>query len=94
MFLAAVPSGLLIAVTAHIATDVAAVPLLWVLPLALYLVTFVIVFQTRPLIPHALVVKVQPVFVLALVAAFVLGPIEFHRRLRLRCISACSSFAC
>jgi spermidine synthase len=76
VFLAAVPSGLLIAVTAHIATDVAAVPLLWVLPLALYLVTFVIVFQTRPLIPHALVVKVQPLFILALVAAFVLGPIE------------------
>jgi hypothetical protein len=76
VFLAAVPSGLLIAVTAHIATDVAAVPLLWVLPLALYLVTFVIVFQTRPVIPHALVVKVQPLFILALVAAFVLGPVE------------------
>jgi hypothetical protein len=76
VFLTAVPSGLLIAVTAHIATDVAAVPLLWVLPLALYLITFVIVFQTRPLIPHALVVKVQPLFILALVAAFVLGPIE------------------
>ncbi|MGV3632794.1 MAG: fused MFS/spermidine synthase [Pseudorhodoplanes sp.] len=76
VFLAAVPSGLLIAVTAHIATDVAAVPLLWVLPLALYLVTFVIVFQTRPVIPHALVVKVQPLFVLALAAAFVLGPVE------------------
>src|SRR5207302_1217535 len=43
--LAAVPAGLLIAVTAHISTDVAAVPLLWVLPLALYLLTFVIVFQ-------------------------------------------------
>src|SRR5499433_2397112 len=42
--LAAVPAGLLVAVTAHISTDVAAVPLLWVLPLALYLLTFVIVF--------------------------------------------------
>src|SRR6266480_6989340 len=42
--LAAVPAGLLIAVTAHISTDVAAVPLLWVLPLALYLLTFVIAF--------------------------------------------------
>ena len=49
--LAAVPSGLLVAVTAHISTDVAAVPLLWVLPLALYLLTFVIVFQRRPIIP-------------------------------------------
>src|SRR5579871_2093467 len=36
IFLAAVPSGLLIAVTAHISTDVAAAPLLWVLPLSLY----------------------------------------------------------
>src|SRR5579863_3136935 len=35
VFLAAVPSGLLIAVTAHISTDVAAAPLLWVLPLSL-----------------------------------------------------------
>src|SRR5882757_4364929 len=42
---AAVPSGLLVAVTAHISIDVAAVPLLWVLPLALYLLTFVIVFS-------------------------------------------------
>src|SRR5262249_38296071 len=40
--LAAIPSGLLVAVTAHISTDVAAVPLLWVVPLALYLLTFVI----------------------------------------------------
>src|SRR5215510_10582714 len=46
---AAVPAGLLVAVTAHISTDVAAVPLLWVLPLALYLLTFVIVFARRPI---------------------------------------------
>jgi hypothetical protein len=71
--LAAVPSGLLIAVTAHISTDVAAVPLLWVLPLALYLLTFVIVFQTRPLIPHRLVVAVQPVFILALVVVLIIS---------------------
>src|SRR5580704_15609633 len=52
IFLAAVPSGLLVAVTAHISTDVAAAPLLWVLPLSLYLLTWVLVFQSRPLIPH------------------------------------------
>src|SRR6476660_3327116 len=66
--LAAVPSGLLVAVTAHISTDVAAVPLLWVLPLALYLLTFVIVFARRPIIPHRLVVAVQPLFIIGLVA--------------------------
>jgi SAM-dependent methyltransferase len=74
--LAAVPSGLLIAVTAHISTDVAAVPLFWTIPLALYLLTFVIVFQTRPFIPHAQVMAVQPVFVLFLVVAILMLPIE------------------
>jgi hypothetical protein len=76
VFLAAVPSGLLVAVTAHISTDVAAVPLLWVIPLALYLLTFVIVFSRNPIIPHWLVVEVQPVFVLALVAVIVYEPIR------------------
>jgi len=47
-----IPSGLLVAVTAHISTDVAAAPLLWVMPLALFLLTFVITFQRRPVIPH------------------------------------------
>ena len=74
--LAAVPSGLLVAVTAHISTDVAAVPLLWVIPLALYLLTFVIVFARRPPIPHWLVVAVQPFFVIALVAVILFEPIK------------------
>src|SRR5262249_43226348 len=69
--LTAVPSGLLIAVTAHISTDVAAVPLLWVIPLALYLLTFVIVFSRWPIIPHFIVVAIQPIFILALVALIV-----------------------
>ena len=40
MLFAAVPSGLLVAVTAHISVDVAAAPFLWVVPLALFLLTF------------------------------------------------------
>jgi hypothetical protein len=47
--LAFVPSGLLVGVTAHISTDVAAVPLLWVAPLALFLLTFVVTFRERTL---------------------------------------------
>jgi len=72
MGLAAVPAGLLVAVTAHISTDIGAVPLLWVVPLALYLVTFVIVFQARPIIPHRIVLLAQPFFLVALVATLVL----------------------
>jgi hypothetical protein len=73
---AAVPAGLLVAVTAHISTDVAAVPLLWVLPLALYLLTFVIVFARRPIVPHWLVVAVQPAFIIALVAVIIFDPVK------------------
>jgi hypothetical protein len=72
MGLAAVPAGLLVAVTAHISTDIGAAPLLWVVPLALYLATFVIVFQARPIIPHRLVLLAEPFFVVGLVAALVL----------------------
>lgn len=42
--LAFVPSSLMLGVTTHISTDIAAVPLLWVVPLALYLVTFIVAF--------------------------------------------------
>lgn len=49
--LALVPAALLTAFTAHIATDVASAPLIWVVPLALYLLTFVIVFRERSWIP-------------------------------------------
>jgi hypothetical protein len=43
-----VPSSLLLGVTMYISTDIAAVPLLWVMPLALYLLTFVLVFARWP----------------------------------------------
>lgn len=42
--LAAVPSGLLLSTTTHLTTDIMAMPLLWVIPLALYLLTFVVAF--------------------------------------------------
>ncbi len=50
--LALVPSALLTAFTTHVTTDIASAPLLWVLPLALYLLTFVMVFRDRSLIPR------------------------------------------
>jgi len=51
VWLALVPSALLTAITTHISTDVASAPLIWVLPLALYLLTFVLAFRDRFLIP-------------------------------------------
>jgi len=73
VFLAAVPSGLLIAVTAHISTDVAAAPLLWVLPLSLYLLTWVLVFQSRPLLPHKWMLMAQPVAIGGILVSLAVG---------------------
>ena len=49
------------AVTAHLTVDIAAIPLLWILPLAVYLITFILAFDRpafyrRPLIVRVLVV--------------------------------------
>ncbi len=66
--LAFAPSSLLLGVTTHLTTDVAAVPLLWVLPLTLYLVTFVIAFARSRRISHAMVLRLLPFM---LVFAFV-----------------------
>jgi len=54
--LAFVPSSLLLGVTTYITTDLAAVPLLWVLPLAIYLLTFILAFGRWPRLLHRLMV--------------------------------------
>lgn len=59
VLLAAAPSSLMLGVTAHLSTDVASAPFLWVAPLALYLLTFVIAFQSRPWIPLGVTLPVQ-----------------------------------
>ncbi|WP_420162078.1 fused MFS/spermidine synthase [Nocardiopsis sp. CNT-189] len=45
--LSALPSSLMQGATSYMSTDVAAVPLLWVIPLALYLMTYIIAFGVR-----------------------------------------------
>ena len=66
----AVPSALLLGVTAHISTDIASAPLLWVVPLALYLLTFVNAFARRPLIPLAGSARAMSLGLVVLAAVF------------------------
>jgi hypothetical protein len=73
LLLAAVPSSLLLAVTTHVSTDIAAVPLLWVLPLALYLFSFVATFARRPWVPARLSESGLPLLLLVLVGATLWG---------------------
>ncbi len=58
--LAAVPSGLLVAVTAHVSMDIAAAPFLWVIPLALFLLTFVLAFARNPVFSIASLSNLLP----------------------------------
>lgn len=71
--LAFVPSSLMLGVTAYISTEIAAVPLLWVVPLALYLLSFVLVFARRPLLDHERLVRLLPLLVLMLAPAIAGG---------------------
>jgi hypothetical protein len=64
--LAFVPSSLMLSVTTYLTTDIAAIPLLWVIPLALYLLTFILVFARKPPVPHALMVRLAPLVILLL----------------------------
>jgi hypothetical protein len=77
MALAAVPSGLVIAVTSFVTTDLAAAPFLWVIPLAMYLATFVAVFRDRPWFDHGKLVGLAPI-VVAPVAVTLLGIVKTH----------------
>jgi len=63
--LAFVPSSLLLGATTYITTDLAAVPLLWVLPLAIYLLSFILAFGRWPARLHRLVVAATAPVVLA-----------------------------
>jgi hypothetical protein len=74
--LAALPSGLLVSVTAHLTTDVAPVPLLWVVPLALYLWSFIVVFAWWPARLHRLLGRVTPMLLVFLTVALVTGATE------------------
>jgi hypothetical protein len=65
--LAFIPSSLVLAVTTYLTTDIAAVPMLWVLPLALYLLTFVLVFGSRAAVSPRPPVRVFSIVLLPIV---------------------------
>jgi hypothetical protein len=67
--LAFIPSSLMLGVTTYLSIEVVAIPLLWVIPLALYLLSFILSFARRPPLPHAWMIRALPMaaVVLALV---------------------------
>ncbi|MCF6204225.1 MAG: fused MFS/spermidine synthase [Methylococcaceae bacterium] len=72
--LAFVPSSLLLGLTNFISTDVASVPLLWIIPLTLYLLTFIFVFSKWADKIHPVMVWLQPVVLLPFIAYSFVDP--------------------
>jgi hypothetical protein len=70
--LAFVPSAVMLAVTTYITTDIAAMPLFWVVPLAIYIGTFMLAFARRQLIGQRSLLALQGI---ALAAAGLVGMI-------------------
>ncbi|MBI2805492.1 MAG: hypothetical protein HYX68_10990 [Planctomycetes bacterium] len=69
--LAAAPTSLMLGATTYLTTDIAAVAFFWIIPLALYLLTFILVFARWPTVwtgqPHTVVSFLQPCILLFLV---------------------------
>jgi hypothetical protein len=64
--LSLVPSSLLLGVTTYISTDIASIPLLWIVPLSIYLLTFVVAFGSRSTLWGATAYDAMPFLVAAL----------------------------
>lgn len=63
ILLAAVPSGLMLSTTLHLTTDIVAMPLLWVVPLGLYLLSFSVAFAPNRR-PATLMIRAAPFMLL------------------------------
>jgi len=57
--LSAIPSGLMLSTTLHLTTDIVAMPLLWVLPLGLYLLSYSVAFATGRA-PATMIIRMTP----------------------------------
>lgn len=73
MLLALAPSSLMLGVTQHITSEIAAAPLLWLVPLTLYILTFVFAFARTQFLPARAIDRAQPLLVLALVLVWPLN---------------------
>jgi type IV secretory pathway TrbD component len=65
--LAFVPCSLMLSVTTYVTSEVAPIPLLWVVPLGIYLLTFILVFARRRVLPHQWMLVAFPFAVVILV---------------------------
>jgi hypothetical protein len=71
VLLAFVPCSLMLSVTTFITSEVAPIPLLWVIPMGIYLLTFIFAFARRQWVPHVWWIRAIPFAVLPLIMLLV-----------------------
>lgn len=76
LLLAFVPSSLLLGLTNFISTDIASVPLLWIIPLTVYLLSFIIVFSKWNLRLHPLFIRLQAFFLVPFMIYAFINPAD------------------
>ena len=70
--LAFVPSSLMLGVTTVLTTEIPPIPMFWVLPLAIYLLSFILVFAKKPRVSHSQLAERMPLLILAAIIPFIL----------------------
>ncbi len=73
LLLAFIPTSMMMGVTSHITENVAAVPLIWIVPLALFLLTYIMAFSRYVIVPHHLLVRFMPLVMIPFIALLFTG---------------------
>ncbi len=73
IFLAFLPSSLMLGFTTYVTTDVTTVPLFWIIPLSLYLLTFIIAFSNKPFLTLSTTRILQGIIALFLLWLMIAG---------------------
>lgn len=73
VILSLIPSSLMLGVTTYISTDVSSVPLIWIIPLTIYLLTFVFAFAQRQWVSPYWMGRIASLLILAIAVTVVTG---------------------
>jgi SAM-dependent methyltransferase len=76
VLLALAPSSLMVGATTFMSNEIAAIPLLWIVPLSLYLLSFIVAFTARPLLPHFVAPRAFAILVLPLAVTLAVRAVE------------------
>ncbi|MEA2553785.1 MAG: hypothetical protein QOJ65_1961, partial [Fimbriimonadaceae bacterium] len=72
VLLSAAPASLMLGITTYLTTNIAPIPFLWVIPLALYLISFIFEFSSRVRISSKLLIRISTILVLPIALVLVL----------------------